>query len=479
MNTVLMVASEAVPFAKTGGLADVLGALPAALGRMGWHAVVCLPRYRGIDAGVLVHRFPVQVGEYSQEIGFYEQSVGPGATAILVDCSDLYNRSALYNAVTGDYADNPRRFAMLALASLEFASRCGIEPTVIHAHDWQAGLVPVYMKTRYASDPALAQTPVVFTIHNLAYQGLFGTEWLAKLGLPTEVYTPDRLEHWGQLSFLKGGITYADLVTTVSPRYAEDIKTPGFGLGLDGVLRNRGNDLVGILNGIDTTVWDPARDPFLPEPFSADNVTGKTASKRALLDRYRLPTDPAAMSRPLFGLVSRMVDQKGFDLLSLAADDLASLDATFVMLGAGESRYENLWLSMAARFPDRIGVRIGFDEALAHLIEAGADAFLMPSQQEPCGLNQMYSQRYGAVPVVRAVGGLADTVTEDVGFVFEDYTPAALIETVRMATHAYEREPDRWLAKMRRGMTRDHSWDRAAREYAAVYQRLVSSRPPR
>ena len=473
-RSVLLVGSEAQPFAKTGGLADVLGALPPALQRLGWDATVALPRYRGVSAGTLVDTFPVTVGGYTRVAGFYEAPLAAGARALLVDCPDLYDRSGIYGADTTDYPDSPRRFAFLSRAALEFAARRGTRPSVVHAHDWQAGLVPVYLRTRYAAHPVLGGTPSVFTIHNLAYQGVYESDWLPRLDLGWEQFTVDRLEFYGRISMLKGGINDADVITTVSRRYAEEIQTPAFGFGFDGILRARAADLVGILNGIDDIEWDPARDPFLPTPFGAGDLAGKRDAKIAVLQRYSLAADEAALKRPLIGMVSRMVDQKGFDLIAATLEGLTGLDAAFVVLGTGDPRYQDMWGALAARYPDRIGARIGFDESLAHLIEGGADVFLMPSRFEPCGLNQMYSMRYGTVPVVHGVGGLADTVVDgETGVVFADYTPAALLEAVNRAVTLF-RQAGAWRALQVAGMRQDFSWDRSGREYVKIYERALS-----
>jgi len=469
-----MIGSEALPFAKTGGLADVMGALPPALARLGWDVTVALPKYRGVNGGSLLEQFPVTVGGFTRDVAFLEAPMADGARAWLIDCPDLFDREALYGVDGTDYPDNARRFAMLARATLEYAGRQHPAPSLVHAHDWQAGLAPVYLKTLYATHPVLAGTPSVFTIHNLAYQGLFDGDWLPRLDLGWELFTLDRLEYWRRISFLKGGINYADKVTTVSPRYSEEIQTPALGFGFDGILRQRRADLVGILNGIDTREWDPADDRYLPEPYSADDLAGKKAAKAAVMAQYGLPGGDEAMRRPLVGMVSRMVDQKGFDLIAALSGELAQLDASFVVLGTGEARYQDLWTMLAARFPDRIGARIGFDEGLAHLIEGGADIFLMPSQFEPCGLNQMYSLRYGTVPVVRQVSGLADTVRDygstktPNGFVFRDYTPAALLDALGRALALY-RDRRKWRNLQLVGMREDHSWDRSAREYVKMY----------
>jgi starch synthase len=479
-RSVLVIGSEALPFAKTGGLADVLGALPAALGRLGWDAIVALPRYRGVDAGTLFETFPISLGGFTRDVAFYDAPAGASARALLIDCPELFDREALYGTAAGDFPDNARRFGMLARAALEFASR-HLNVDVVHAHDWQAGLAPVYLRTLYAEHPVLANTASVFTIHNLAYQGLFEPDWLPRLDLPWMMFAVDQLEFWGRISFLKGGINDADIITTVSPQYAKEIQTPEFGAGFDGVLRARSRDLAGILNGIDTDEWDPSRDRFLPQPYDAVSAAaGKAAAKASVLARFGLPA--RAAERPLVAMISRMVDQKGFDLIAALSAELPRLDATFLVLGTGEERYHQLWRQMAAAHPDRIGVKIAFDERLAHLLEGGADMFLMPSRFEPCGLNQMYSLRYGTVPIVRGVGGLADTVFEGPaptagggaanGFVFHDYTPAALLEVLRRALAAY-RNPGIWGTLRAAGMAEDHSWDRSAREYVKIYDRAL------
>ena len=488
-RSVLIVGSEAQPFAKTGGLADVLGALPSALARIGWDATVVLPRYRGVTAGAEVDSFAITVGGFTRDATFYEAPLADGARAILVGCPDLYERAALYGEGSADYPDNPRRYAFLARAALEFAARHGTPPSVVHAHDWQAGLVPVYLRTLYASHPSLGGMPSVTTIHNLAYQGVFTPDWLPRLDLGWEQFTVDRLEYWDHISFLKGGITAADLITTVSPRYAEEIQTRELGFGFDGILASRRVDLAGILNGIDTRAWDPAHDPHLPRPYAADDLAGKKDAKLALLQRLRLPGDAAAMKRPVVGMVSRMVDQKGFDLVAALAGELPRLEATFAVLGTGEERYQDMWTSLASRHPDRIAAVIGFDESLAHLIEGGADIFLMPSRFEPCGLNQMYSMRYGTVPVVHAVGGLADTVRDyappagkagprrekPTGFVFREYSPAALLQALVRALTLYS-DTRKWRALQVAGMLQDFSWDRSAREYVKIYERAIVKR---
>ena len=476
---VLMVASEAVPFAKTGGLADVVGALPRALVRLGHEVDVVMPRYRGITAGTPIARLRVPLGGQVADADVYAAAEN-GVRTIFIDHPGYYDRDFLYGAGGQDYADNPERFAFLARAALEWALLSEEPYSVIHAHDWQAGLVPVLLQRAFSSHPRLRHLPCVFTIHNLAYQGVFDASWLPRLGFGWDLMHVDALEYFGRISLLKGGIMFSRMITTVSPRYAQEIQTAEYGCGFDGIIRHRSADVVGILNGIDYDQWDPARDPCLPVPYDASSLEGKAAAKRAVLERFGLGVTAQTLRRPLVGMITRMVDQKGFDLLAALRDQLARLDASFVLLGTGERRYEDLWLGLAARHPDRMAVGIAFDEPTAHLIEGGADLFLMPSRFEPCGLNQMYSLRYGTVPLVRATGGLYDTVQNfdaatghGTGFTFEEYTPEALLGTLRWALGIYE---DRavWRRIQAAGMQQDLSWDASARRYVKVYERALT-----
>ena len=484
---ILMVASEAVPYAKTGGLADVAAALPKALGALGHDVTVVMPRYRGIPvAGVPVASYPVEMGGHVYQADVFVQHTSPGVRVALVDHPSFFDRDALYGLGSHDYSDNPRRFAFLCLAALEFARLEGVPVDVVHAHDWQGGLTPVYLKTRYAADPVLGAAASIFTIHNIAYQGNCSSDWLPQLGLGWDVFTTDGLEFWLQVSLLKGGIMFSDLVTTVSPRYADELMTPEFAFGFEGILRHRAAQLTGILNGIDADVWDPAADRYLPTPYQSADLAGKADAKRILLDTYGLPGGDDLDRRPVVAMISRMVDQKGLDLIAAVSEQLPHLGATFVILGTGEPWYEEMWRSLARRYPDRVGVRIGFDEPLSHLIEAGADLFMMPSRFEPCGLNQMYSLRYGTLPVVRATGGLDDTVQNydpatgtGNGFKFYDPSGEALLGTLRWALHVFQNEPERWRQLQRTGMALDYSWNASARAYVSAYERARTHLPAR
>jgi len=481
--SVLMVASEAQPYAKTGGLADVTGALAAALARLGHAVTMVMPRYRVVDAaGRGGRRLPLTMGGRAFEVGLVEVPHGPRERVVLVECDELYDREGLYGAGGQDHPDNAVRFGVLSRAALEYAVGLESPPSIVHAHDWQTGLVPVLLRTRYSADPVWRRIPSLFTIHNLAYQGVFPAETLSALDLGSELLSIDGLEFWNQVSFLKGGINFADTVTTVSPGYAREIRTPEYGEGLEGLLVHRQQVLTGILNGIDTDTWNPWTDPYLPAPFSAADLGGKRFAKRAVLTRYGLPDDATAMARPLIGMVSRLVGQKGLDLVWEGRGALAAMDAAFVVLGSGERRYEEMWRDLAAAHPTRIGVRVGFDEGLAHLIEGGADLFLMPSRFEPCGLNQMYSMRYGTVPVVRATGGLDDTVRPfdpdtgaGTGFTFHEYRSSAMLVALEAALALYAR-PARWRALQQAGMRQDFSWDASAAAYVHEYRKVIDRR---
>jgi starch synthase len=466
--SILMIAPEAAPYAKTGGLADVAGALPLALGRLGHSVTVVLPRYRGIEEGEERGSADLTLGDRRFNVTYRVLASGSCVTFVFVDVPELYDREALYGIGSEDYPDNDVRFALLARAALDYARRLAESPfSIVHAHEWQCGLVPVYLE---------GQLPSVFTIHNLAFQGLFPPAVMSRIDVPPHLFTREGLEYWGQVSYLKAGINLSDWITTVSPRYAKEILTDEYGFGFNGILSARKDVLSGILNGIDVDTWDPQHDRYLPAPFGPDDLSGKLKAKAALLRAFRLPAEGNALDRPLVGLVSRLTDQKGFDLISLALADLLKLDASYVLLGSGEPRYEEQWRAVAAERPDRVGVRIDFDEPLAHLVEGGADMFLMPSRFEPCGLNQMYSLRYGTVPVVRATGGLDDTVVNynersgrGTGFKFTEYTAPALLRTMKRAMKVFG-DRKKWRALQLAAMRQDFSWDVSAREYVKVYR---------
>jgi len=481
---VMMVASEVSPFSKTGGLADVLGGLPPALAELGHQVTVVVPAYRGSsppEGPVTTQR--VELGSLRVEVTLQAVQLAPRHRVVFVGSPAHFDRAALYGEGGHDYADNAERFAVLAGAALGFAEADEAGPCdVIHSHDWQAGLVSTLLEIAPQRFPRAARAGRVFTIHNLAYQGLFPRDTVPALGLPWSVFTMDTGEFWGQLSYLKAGITCADCVTTVSRGYRQETLTVAFGCGLEGVLAARGDRYVGILNGIDERTWDPRRDSHLPATYSAADLDGKMACKRALLERFGLPVGDDALARPVVGMVGRLVEHKGIDLIKAASPMLLGLDATWIVLGTGEARYERWLQHLASIHPTRVGVLVGFDEGLAHLVEAGSDLFLMPSKFEPCGLNQMYSLRYGSVPVVRATGGLDDTIQPYTararsanGFKFREATPEALVRTLRQALRLYG-DRAAWQRLMRQGMSEDHSWRSRAREYVKVYRRARHER---
>jgi starch synthase len=467
-----MVSSEAAPLAKTGGLADVVGALPSALEAFGDQAAVAIPRYGSIDlkgARRVYDALPVYLGGARYNTSIYQAA--EEYPLYLVDCPPLFARKGFYGEAGVDYPDNHIRFAVFCRAALGIARslfRCDI----LHCHDWQAGLVPAYLKSTYETDPTFFGVKTLFTIHNLGYQGLFSPDLLPEAGLDAPLFHPDGLEFFGRVSYIKGGIEFADALSTVSPTYAKEIQTHELGFGLDGALRARAAVLSGILNGVDYREWSPDVDPLLPASYSIDDFSGKAVCKEHLLREFGLPGE--AMERPLIGVVARFARQKGADLIAGAAAGIVDSGASMVVLGSGEPEFEDLFRSLAHLFPGRIAVRVGFDNRLAHLVEAGSDLFLMPSRYEPCGLNQMYSLRYGTPPVVRATGGLNDTIDKETGFKFADYSSEALLGAVREGLAAFE-DREAWRERMRLGMRRDFSWKASAEQYSALYRRLLAN----
>jgi starch synthase len=480
---ILFVSPEGLPFSKTGGLADVVEALPRSLVAMGHQVVVLLPRYRGNQAArTIISSLSVPLGQKVRFPAIVEAGTFEGVRYCFVDDPQYFDREKLYGDQIGDYSDNPQRFGELSRAAIEFAKQVWM-PDVIHCHDWQSALVPVYLRTLYAQDPVMAPVPVVFTVHNLGYPGIFPRTALALTGLPEDLFHVEMLEYYGKVNFLKGGLIFADYISTVSRKYAQEIQTPEYGCGLEGVIRSRGDRLVGILNGVDYTAWSPETDTNIAATYSSKVMDGKRLCKKDLLAAFQLPSDN--MERPLIGIVSRFVDQKGFDLIAETAAELMKEDLALVALGNGEAKYEKLFQELAKKYPKRVGVKVAYDNVVAHKIEAGADMFLMPSRYEPCGLNQIYSLRYGTVPVVRATGGLDDTVEafdaktgKGTGFKFEAYDGKALMQCVRAALAAF-RDLAQWRAIQANGMAKDFSWKASAGEYVKLYERAKQGRVQR
>ena len=472
---VAFVTPEMAPFVKTGGLADVSAALPKALVRLGHRVTVVLPRYRGIGfpPGEFAGSVHVPVDAIARSAGFYRTRTAAGVDVLFVEYPPFYEREAIY----GDYGDNRLRFAFLARAAVEYFRSRGERPSVFHAHDWQTGLVPVYLKAFYADDPTLHRMPSVFTIHNVAYQGQFGLDTIGLLGLPWNLGTTDALEYHGAISYLKGGTVFSELVNTVSPTYALEIQGKEHAFGFDGVVRSRARDVSGILNGVDYDEWDPRVDPHLAQKYSAADPSGKAACKSDLLRAYGLPEFP---DLPLVGITSRLVWQKGFDIVAGAWWDLLQRPLRMVVLGSGDAAVQDGLWQLSQRAPDRFAVRFTYDEALAHKIMGGADLFLMPSRSEPCGLTQLYALRYGTIPIVRATGGLADTVEpfdaagrKGTGFRFDSPDGTGLVWALDQALAA-RKDARAWKALMRRAMEKDFSWERSARSYVELYRSAMS-----
>ncbi len=471
---ILFVASEGLPYSKTGGLADVIESLPRALVEQGQDVAVVLPRYRGTKpSSVVFPSLTIPMGKHLRFPTIADGSILRGVRYFFVDDPAYFDRPGIYGDASGEYADNAERYAEFCRAAIEITKHIW-QADVIHCHDWQTALVPVLLRSQYAEDPLVKDIPVVFTIHNIGYHGVTGREALGRAGVPEELFHPGALEFFGKLNLLKGGLIFSDYLTTVSPKYAQEIQTAELGYGLEGVIRDRAGRLRGILNGADYSVWSPEVDTHIAMKYSAKDLAGKQVCKQELLEIFRL--EKKNPQRALIGIVSRFADQKGFDLIAAKARELMADDVSLVVLGSGEARYEQFFRDLAGQFPGRVGVKIAYDEAMAHKIEAGADIFLMPSRYEPCGLNQIYSLRYGTVPVVRATGGLDDTIEAfDVehgtgtGFKFQAYSAEAMRQAVRQAVHLHADERI-WRRIQLNGMAKDFSWKASAAEYAKLYE---------
>jgi starch synthase len=477
---ILFAASEATPFAKTGGLAEVVSSLPRALVELGHDVAVVLPRYHGAKAGAAVESsLTITLGQQVRFPSVLDGGLIGGVRYYLVDDPELFDRDGLYGYRGADYHDNPERFALLSKTAIEIAKRI-YRPDVLHCHDWQTALVPVLLRTVHWRDAHFRGVPSVFTIHNMGYQGMFAREVLARVGLPEALWHVSALEFFGAVNFMKGGLLYADYLTTVSRRYAQEIMTAEYGHGLEGVVRSRAGRLTGFLNGVDYAEWSPETDRHIAAHYSAANLAGKKKCKKALLEEFGLPAED--LKTPVAGIVSRFADQKGFDLIAQVAYEFLKEKMRLVVLGTGEAKYEEFFRAMAAYAPQQVGVKIKYDHVLAHRVEAGADLFLMPSRYEPCGLNQIYSLRYGTIPVVRATGGLDDTVEHfdaatgrGTGFKFEHYSGDGLLWALRQALSAYG-QPKAWERLVQNAMAQDFSWKKSALEYARLYEAARASR---
>jgi starch synthase len=483
---VLVVSSEIVPFAKTGGLADVCGALPKALRRIGVDADCVLPLYRCVDRT----RFPfsgpgeavlVPLGNREEQGSVEETDAGGGVRAFLVRNDRYFDREFLYGTRDGDYVDNSERFTFFCRAVMEWIALSGRRYDIIHCNDWQTALLPVYVRTLYGDREPFPRTGTVFTVHNLGYQGLFWNHDLPMMGLGWELFTPRGLEFYGKINLMKGGLLYADILSTVSDTYSREIQTPEYGYGLEGVLYDRREDLYGIVNGIDDEEWHPAADRWIAANYSSNDLSGKAVCRRDLISVFGLPKG----DEPVLGLIGRLTGQKGFDLVERIGEWLAEQPLRVVILGSGERKHEEAMEKLGRKYPDRIAIRVAYDNALAHKIEAGSDMYLMPSRYEPCGLNQIYSLKYGTVPIVRETGGLADTVVDadenpaaGTGFTFRRFEAEELKGAVARALAAYA-DRSRWDAIVRRGMALDFSWEASARAYVDLYGKALRKRAPK
>jgi starch synthase len=478
-------ASEATPFAKTGGLADVVGALPRELVKLGHQVTVFLPFYSRVRKQIesephyAIQSLTIPFRYYNRFAGVVDAGKREGVQYHFIDCPELFDRKELYGQGGAEYTDNAERFGLFCRAVVEASKQLGV-PDVFHLHDWQAALIPVYLRTVYLADPALHSVASVLTIHNAAYQGTFPPKTTEELLLPWEVFTMDKLEQYDRFNFLKGGVVFADELTTVSKKYAEEVQTPEFGEQLDGVLHKRAADLHGILNGVDYELWNPATDGHLAAHYTPENLEGKRACRADMLHAFGL--EGVADTTPVIGIVSRFARQKGFDIMAEIAEEIAERDVAVVALGTHDPYYENLFREWAFRHPANIAVQIRYDDTLAHKIEAGSDMFLMPSRYEPCGLNQIYSLKYGTVPIVRATGGLDDTIEEwdakkgtGTGFKFEGLKSKDLLAEIDRAIAVF-RDKTSWTQLMRNGMARDYSWSGPAKEYVRVYEEAARKR---
>ena len=476
---IAMISSEIAPFAKTGGLADVVGTLSVALERRGHDISLIMPAYRSTLNGPFAleetgMQLTVPIGTRTEGASVLKTRLGRNVSVYLVRADPYFDRDFLYGTHEGDYPDNAERFVFFSRAALEILRRHPVE--IVHCHDWETALGIVFLKTRSARYPEVASAKTVLTAHNLGFQGIFRQSNWPLLNLDRSYFSPQYLEFYGNINFLKGGLIFADKITTVSPSYAREIMSGEQGFGLQGILQQRAADVTGILNGVDYSEWNPAVDPFIATRYSENDLSGKRICKDKLQGSLGLPVKSAM---PVFGIISRLTSQKGFDLVQKIFDQMMGRELQLVLLGSGEPRYENFFADAAARFPEKFAVRTGFDEALAHQIEAGADIFLMPSLYEPCGLNQMFSLKYGTIPIVRKVGGLKDTVIDysaeggvGTGFVFDTYDPQALWDSIERALRLFA-DKRSWTELMHRAMRMDFSWDRSAQAYNNLYEEFL------
>jgi starch synthase len=484
---ILVAASEVVPFAKTGGLADVAGALPKALKAMGHDVRIVMPRYYIIDKekyGLkpLDGAMGVPMGSMGELWAGVYEGVLPGSDipVYFIEYEQFFGRKGLYDEDGFSFNDNDNRYIFFSKASMQLCAKLGFAPDIIHANDWHTGAIPLLLNTRFKDESVFENTASVLTIHNLQHQGHFYKGAIDVMEVPWEEFTPLSLESWGGINLLKGGITHCDMLTTVSSKYAQEIQTEEFGWGLEAHIRGHSHKLVGIVNGIDYDEWSPLNDPFIAAPFSADDLSGKAVCKHSLQEQFGLPQRSEV---PLIGFVGRLATQKGIELVAHVIGQLMHLDIQIVLLGTGEKWAEHFFGDVAEKYPEKFACHIGYNNAIAHQIEAGSDMFLMPSLFEPCGLNQIYSLSYGTLPIVRATGGLDDTIEnfnpetgEGTGFKFDWATPDALYNTVKWAQDTWYDRRDQFVAMQQRAMRQHFGWDESAKAYENVYHDAIAKR---
>ncbi|MDR2077034.1 MAG: glycogen synthase GlgA [Desulfovibrio sp.] len=482
---VFFITSEIYPFSKSGGLGDVMGALPLAISRLGMPSAVITPFYGRLSTA----EFPIRLFMSACPVGYPWPPVTAdiytadyhGLPVYFIHRGEFFDRRFYYGEHSGDYFDNAERFIFFCKAAVSLMEELGDPPAVVHAHEWQSALIPPYVYFRRRVSPFWDKTATVFTLHNLAFQGRFSSRLFDETGLPDEAWNAGGVEFYGDLNMLKGGIAYADAVTTVSPSYSREILTEKFGCGLDGVLRSREFHLHGILNGADYNVWEPSRDPVLPGVYSAGDLEGKTVCKRELLRELGL--EPALMERPVLGFIGRLRGQKGIDLVYRIMPDLMALNVGVIILGEGKPAHERKAVEFMHAYPGRVTAVVSYTEDLAHRIQAGSDIFLMPSRYEPCGLTQMYALRYGTPPVATAVGGLRDTIVpwpadNATGFIFLNSTPGEFLEAVRRAIRLWEQNREAWRRMMVAAMGQNFTWERSGRRYIDLYRGIQQGLRP-
>jgi starch synthase len=481
---VLMVTPEANPFARSGGLAEVIASLAFALTRLGHEVKVVMPLYRQVrEAGHPLnftgHTLSIPLSWKALPAEIYQAELNSRLTFYFVGQETLFNREGLYGTEYGNFEDNAERFIFFSRAVVEMMEALEMDLDICHCQEWQTGLVPVYLRTLYHERPRFQRLPVLYTVHNVGYQGVFSPYDLPLTGLGWELFSPKALEFYGKINFMKGGLVFADLLSTVSNKYREEILTPEFGFGLEGVLRERVQELFGIVEGVDYQRWDPANDPYIAAPYGPDELNGKRLCKQVLLKDFELNLP---LERPLLGMTTRLFERKGIDLVENILDDLMQLEVGFVLQGTGEERHQFLLQEISQRHPQRFGLAIGYNEELAHRIISGADIFLMPSRYEPCGLDQLYCLRYGTIPLVRATGGLEETIQaydpqtgEGSGFKFYDCTPGGLFRAIQQALGLYQ-DQQAWRKLMQRNMKLNFSWDLVAPKYVELYDKAREKR---